>query len=87
MPDPIYNPNNIVSHKLYMTNTINHAKEYIGKKSYSLNIERASSFTLDLYNVNEDWDEGSGYDFIYNDTGSRRIMRVFTDARGRIQYP
>jgi len=62
------NPNNIVSHKLYMTNTINHAKEYIGKKSYSLNIERASSFTLDLYNVNEDWDEGSGYDFIYDDT-------------------
>lgn len=61
------NPNRIVKHVLHMTNTISNAPEYKGKKSYSLEIERASSFTLDLFNINEEWDEGSGYDFIWDD--------------------
>jgi hypothetical protein len=61
------NPQRIVKHILHMTNTISYAPQYLGKKSYSLNIERASSFDLDLYNIVEDWDEGSGYDLIYND--------------------
>jgi hypothetical protein len=65
--DGFINPNRIVSHVLHMTNTISYASEYLGKKSYSLNIDRASSFDLDIFNINEDWDEGSGYDFIYND--------------------
>lgn len=60
------NPNRIVKHVLHMTNTISNAPEYKGKKSYSLEIERASSFTLDLFNVNEEWDEGNGYDFIWD---------------------
>ncbi len=60
------NPNRIVKHILHMTNTISYAPQYIGKKSYSLNIDRASSFDLDVFNINEDWDEGSGYDFEYN---------------------
>jgi hypothetical protein len=59
------NPQNIVKHVLHLTNTIQNAPEYIGKRSYSLDIERASSFNLDLFNVSEDWDEGSGYDFTY----------------------
>ena len=63
----LINPNRIVKHILHLTNTIKYAPEYVGKKSYSLDIERASSFNLDLYNVSEDWDEGSGYDFTYND--------------------
>ena len=50
-----------------MTNTISYAQQYLGKKSYSDAIERASSFDLEVFNVDEDWDEGSGYDFIYND--------------------
>lgn len=62
------NPERIVKHVLHMTNTIRYAPKYLGKKSYSLNIDRASSFELELFNINEDWDEGSGYDFIYNDS-------------------
>lgn len=61
------NPNRMVKHVLHMTNTIKYAPEYRGRKSYSLEIERAASFNLDLFNVSEDWDEGSGYDFIYDD--------------------
>ena len=61
------NPNRIVKHVLHLTNTISYSSEYIGKKSYSLSIDRATSFQLDLYNINEDWDEGGGYDFFYGD--------------------
>lgn len=61
------NPNRIVKHILHMTNTIRYAPQYIGKKSYSTNINRASSFELDLFKINEEWDEGSGYVFEYDD--------------------
>jgi hypothetical protein len=60
------NPGGITKHTLHLTNTINDSQEYIGKKSYSLNIDRATSFDLELFNVNEDWDEGGGYDFVYD---------------------
>jgi len=60
-------PNDGMRHVLHMTNTISYAQQYLGKKSYSDAIERASSFDLDLFNIDEDWDEGSGYDFIFND--------------------
>ena len=61
-------PSSGMTHILHMTNTISYAQQYLGKKSYSDSIERASSFDLDIFNVDEDWDEGSGYDFIYDDT-------------------
>lgn len=61
----IINSSNIVSHKLHMTNTIRYAEEYVGKKSYSTSINRASDFTLDLFELNQNWDEGTSYDFIY----------------------
>lgn len=57
----------IASHKLVLKNTIAHRPDLLGKKSYQDVIERASSFTLDLFTVPEDWDEGSGYDFVYQD--------------------
>ena len=60
------NPQRIVKHVLHMTNTIAYAPQYIGKKSYSLGIDRATAFTLDLFNVTEDWREGNGYDFTYS---------------------
>lgn len=60
-------PNTGMTHTLHMTNTISYAQQYLGKKSYSDSIERASSFDLDIFNINEDWDEGSGYDFIFED--------------------
>jgi len=59
-------PNSGMRHILHLTNTISYAQQYLGKKSYSDTIERASSFNLDIFNINEDWDEGSGYDFIYD---------------------
>jgi len=62
------NPQTITKHTLHLTNTISNASEYIGKRSYSLDIERATSFKLDLFNVSEDWNEGSGYDFLFKDT-------------------
>ena len=61
----IINSNNIISHTLNMTNTIRFAEEYVGKKSYATTINRASDFILDLFNVNQDWSEGTSYDFIY----------------------
>lgn len=59
----------IVSHKLYLKNTIANRPDMMGSRSYSQVIERASSFSLDLFNITEDWDEGSGYEFIYHDQG------------------
>lgn len=56
----------IVKHVLHMTNTIRYAPKYIGRKSYDSNIQRASSFDLELFNINQEWDEGSGYDVIFN---------------------
>lgn len=61
-------PTTGMTHTLHMTNTISYAQQYLGKKSYSDTIERATSFDLELFNINEDWDEGSGYDFIYDET-------------------
>ena len=61
----IINSKSIVSHTLNMTNTIRFAEEYVGKKSYATSIHRASNFTLDLFQVNQEWDEGTSYDFIY----------------------
>lgn len=64
----IINPKNIISHTLKLTNTIRLREDLLGKKSYDDTILRASSFNLDLFNINQDWDEGSGYEFIYNQT-------------------
>ena len=62
-------PNESMRHILHMTNTITYAPQYVGRKSYSMGIERASSFSLDLFNVTEFWQEGSGYDFSYSNKG------------------
>lgn len=57
------NQENIISHNLVMTNTIKFSPKYVGGNTYNSNIERTSSFVLDVFNINEEWDEGSGYDF------------------------
>jgi len=57
----------IQSHVLKMTNTIAYRPDLLGRKSYDGNTDRASSFTLELFNIDQDWDEGSGYEFIYDD--------------------
>lgn len=57
----------IQSHKLVLYNTISNYNQK-STKSYDSSIDRASSFSLDLFNIIEDWDEGSGYDLNYIDT-------------------
>jgi hypothetical protein len=64
--DGTINPARITAHTLHMTNTIRYAPQYIGRKNYSLNTERASSFTLDFFNVNQDWEEGNGYTITFS---------------------
>lgn len=59
--------NSIGSHKLVLKNTISDRNDLLGKTSYLDIIQRASSFQLDLFTITEDWDEGSGYDFVYAD--------------------
>jgi hypothetical protein len=61
------NKNSIISHKLVLTNTIAQRPDLLGGLSYSSSIERASSFSLDLFTLTEDWDEGAGYEFQFND--------------------
>jgi hypothetical protein len=65
--DGSINPERITKHILHMTNSIRYAPEYLGKTSYLSNINRASAFELELFNINQSWDEGSGYEFEYND--------------------
>jgi len=78
----LVNPERIVKHVLHMTNTISNATQYIGKKSYSLNIDRATSFDLELFNINQDWDEGGGYDFVYDDA-----QFPYVDTQNPVVYP
>jgi len=64
--DGSINPNRITKHVLHMTNTIRYSPDRLGKRSYLPNINRASSFDLQLFNINQNWDEGSGYEFNYS---------------------
>jgi hypothetical protein len=61
--------NKIKSHTLVMTNTIAERPDLLGGHSYSQSVERASSISLDLFTVVEDWDEGAGYEFQFGDDG------------------
>ena len=80
--DGSINPQRIKKHILHMTNSIRYAPEYVGKKSYSLNIDRASAFELEFFNINESWDEGSGYVFEYNDPNF-----PYVDVVNPVLYP
>jgi hypothetical protein len=57
----------IISHKLKIYNTINELNQYIGSDiGYNNERVRASSFELILFEINEEWDEGSGYDISFD---------------------
>lgn len=53
---------NIESHTLNLINSIKYVPKYVGGPSYSSEIKRANSFLLDVFNITEEWDGGSGYD-------------------------
>jgi hypothetical protein len=63
----IINPDRITRHVLRMVNTIRFDEEYLGKRTCDGVTERASSFNLELFNLTENWDEGAGYDFVYDE--------------------
>jgi hypothetical protein len=57
----------VISHKLKIFNTINGLDGFSGKQiNQSESRIRATSFKLILFNIEEDWDEGSGYDILFN---------------------
>lgn len=57
----------IIYHKLKLFNTINGLDGYSGNPvNQSENRLRASSFKLILFKINEEWDEGIGYDILFN---------------------
>lgn len=61
-----YSINNIKSHKLVLYNTIsnnNNITSFFGDRI----TQRTSSFQLDLFKINESWNEGSGYKFMYQE--------------------
>lgn len=58
--------NSDTTHTLHLTNTIFASESFLGGKT-GTGKQRASSFDLILFQINEDWDEGIGYD--YEETG------------------
>ena len=63
----VIKPTQILTHTLVLVNTIRFSPERVGGKFNDFVTDRTTSFDLDLYNVDEDWDEGNGYDFVYMD--------------------
>jgi len=63
----IINADRIQSHTLKLVNTIRFDEKYLGKKTYDGITQRASSFDLEVFNIEEEWDEGSGYEFVYEE--------------------
>jgi hypothetical protein len=57
---------NITSHKLKIFNTISYRPDLVGGLFSDSITKRASSFKLILFKINQDWDEGNGYDFYYD---------------------
>ena len=57
----------IEKHELNLTNTIRFIPDLVGERYSDGDTQRAASFTLELFNIEEDWDEGNGYDFVYID--------------------
>lgn len=57
----------VESHKLKIFNTINGLDGFSGKPVNQSEARiRATSFKLFLFNINEEWDEGVGYDMLFN---------------------
>lgn len=71
----IINSNRIQKHVLKMTNTIRFDETYLNKKTYDGITQRASSFDLELFNLTEEWDEGSGYEFVFDEEEYINISR------------
>lgn len=63
------NRNSIQKHTLKLTNTINPTDSSFFNEHLDFTTKRASSFSLIAFKIEQDWDEGTGYD--YTDTRSQ----------------
>lgn len=57
----------IKKHELNLTNTIRYRPDLIGKEMDEDGVRRTSSFILELFEIDESWDEGNGYTFLYDE--------------------
>lgn len=55
-----------LKHTLRLTNTISYDLDNMGYP-VAVRSEQASSFDLILFKIDEDWDEGIGYDYLFSD--------------------
>lgn len=65
------NQNTVQSHKLFIKNCIALNDGYIGVDF--ITSKRASGFDLTFVKLNESFDEGTGFDYIYNDAQFREV--------------
>lgn len=82
-----YNSGNLgnlsqVSHKIKMTNTQAFEADLKGKMTFD-DKRRASSFDLVIWKLNQDWDEGNGYDYkcfnILNSSGCEAYVETYSN--------
>ena len=78
---------NISKHILHMTNTIAFRSDLLGSNFPDQETERASSFSLEFFTITEDWDEGSGYDFVYIDEEFPSLPQQAANWTNRIEAP
>lgn len=78
-------PNNgTIQHTLKLTNTLLYDKQLLGNNCASFN-QQASSFDLVLFRVPQYWDEGTGYDFEYNNTVIDINAKIYETASNWFQ--
>jgi hypothetical protein len=65
----------IQKHELNIANTIAVRSDLVGGFMEDDVTRRASSFELRLFVISQDWDEGSGYEFYYNDNSFLPLNR------------
>lgn len=64
--DGFINKSRIKKHILKLYNTIRISPEYVGATHTARKIENTKGFTLELFNVDDDWNNGVGYDIDFN---------------------
>jgi len=62
-----YDVDHVVSHKLKIQNTVKEYDQYLGGYFRDKETQRTSSFNIDLFKIEEEWDEGNGYEFYYDE--------------------
>jgi len=80
----------VISHVIKMKNTVNLRSDLAGQTTV-YEMQRASGFELILFKIYEDWEEGTGREFIYDDlvslsTPNLTASNWFTRKNGGINW-